>query len=130
MGKMFYTQQFGKKTFRGASTKDAYMNACKWYASNVIAKDKLHCIQVEYIKEKEGNAVTMVLYASLPEEEVMEQHCTCCKEIHHSFFINEDTHCDRCSAIGFQRRLQQKLAIKIDYYKVMLRKIVEEYRGE
>ena len=121
MGKMFYTQQFGKKIFRGASTKDAYMNACKWYASNVIAKDKLHHIQVEYIKEKEGNAVTMILYASFPEEEVMKQHCVCCKEMHHSFFVNEDTHCDRCSAIGFQRRLQQKLAIKIDYYKSILR---------
>lgn len=119
MGKMFYTQQFGKKTFRGTSTKDAYMNACKWYASNVIAKDKLHHIQAEYIKEKDGS-VTMVLYASLPEEEAMEQHCKCCKEMHHSFFINEDTHCDRCSAISFQKRLKQKMLIKLEYCKEML----------
>lgn len=128
MGKMFYTQQFGKKTFRGASAKDAYMNACKWYATNVISKDKLHHIQAEYIKEKD-DSVTLVLYTSIPEKEVLDQHCTCCKEMHHSFFINEDTHCDRCSAVGFQRRLQQKLAIKIDYYKQILRKIVEESRG-
>lgn len=129
MGKMFYTQQFGKKTFRGASTKDAYMNACKWYATNVIAKDKLHNVQVEYIKEKGDNAVTMVLYASLPEKEVMDQHCTCCREMHHSFFINEDVRCDRCSAIGFQKRLEQKLTIKISYCKDVLRKIVEECKG-
>lgn len=129
MGKMFYTQQFGKKTFRGESTKDAYMKACKWYATNVIAKDKLHHIYVEYTKEKDGKAVTMILYASISENEVMDQHCMCCKEMHHSFFINEDTHCDRCSVISFQRRIQQKLAIKIDYYKGILRGIVEEHKG-
>lgn len=126
MGKMFYTQQFGKKTFRGISTKDAYMNACKWYATNIIASDKLHNIQVEYIKEKEGNAVTMILYTSILEQEVMDRHCACCREMHHSFFINEDVHCDRCSAISFQRRIQQKLAIKIGYCKDILRKIVKK----
>lgn len=129
MGKMFYTQKFGKKTFHGASTKDAYMNACKWYATNVIAKDKLHNIQVEYIKEKDGNAVTMVLYASMPEKEVMDQHCTCCREMHNSFFINEDTHCERCSAVGFQKRLERKMAVKVNYCKCIIKKIIEECKG-
>lgn len=128
--KMFYTQQFGKKTFHGTSTKDAYLSACKWYASNIIAKDKFQSVQVEYIKESDGS-ITMVLYTSLPEKEVMEQHCTCCKEMHHAFFINEDTHCDRCSAISFQKRLEQKLSTKIGYYKEILRKVVKaQGKGE
>lgn len=125
MGKLFYTQKFAKKRFRGEDVKDAYMKACKWYASNVIAKDKLHHIQVEYIKEKD-NSVTMVLYASLPEEEAMEHHCQCCKEMHHAFFINEDTACNRCSAAGYQRRLVEHLSVKIDYYKQLLRRIIDE----
>lgn len=124
MGKMFYTQQFGKKTFYGTSTKDAYMIACKWYATNIIAKDKMHDVQVTYIKG--DNAVTMILYTSLPEKEVMEQHCECCREMHRSFFINESTQCDKCSAIGFQRRLEHKMTVKIEYYKEMLRKIVKK----
>lgn len=126
MAQILYSQPFGRKVFKGASIKDAYMKACKWYASNVIAKDKLHNVQVEYIKDAKANTVTIVLYAVLSETDVKEQHCQCCKEMHHSFFINEDTHCDRCSAAGYQRRLEQKLSVKLSYYKELLDKILTE----
>lgn len=123
MGKMLYTQKFGKKTFRGDDMKDAYTKATRWYASNIIASDKFHHIQVEF--EKSGdNAITMTLYASMVHKDVMDQHCTICREMHHSFFINEDTHCDRCSACGLNKRLESKLAIKLEYYKELLRKII------
>lgn len=126
MAQILYSQPFGRKVFKGASIKDAYMKACKWYASNVIAKDKLHNVQVEYIKDAKANTVTIVLYAVLSETDVKEQHCQCCKEMHRSFFINEDTHCDRCSAAGYQRRLEQKLSVKLSYYKELLGKILTE----
>lgn len=126
MATLFYSQRFGQKVFHGASVKDAYMKACRWYASNVIAKDKLHNVQVEYIKDEKQNAVTIVLYAVLNEKETFEQHCACCREMHHSFFINEDTACNRCSAAGYQRRLEQRLSIKLSYYKELLNKTLKE----
>ena len=126
MAQILYSRPFGRKVFKGTSIKDAYMKACKWYASNVIAKDKLHNVQVEYIKDAEANTVTIVLYAVLSETDVKEQHCQCCKEMLHSFFINEATECSRCSAAGYQRRLEQKLSVKLSYYKELLGKILTE----
>ena len=126
MAQILYSQPFGRKVFKGASVKDAYMKACKWYASNVIAKDKLHNVQIEYIKDAKANTVTIVLYAVLSETDVKEQHCQCCKEMHRSFFVNEDTECSRCSVAGYQRRFEQKLSVKLSYYKELLGKILTE----
>lgn len=124
MGKLFYTQKIGKKTFWGASVKEAYLSACKWYASNVIVKNDLQDVQVEFLKLKDKSAVEIVLYVSLPEDDIMEKHCNCCKEMHKSFFINEDTHCDKCSAISFQKRLRQIMSVKISCYKSKLDKAI------
>lgn len=121
MVRLHYSEQFAQRVFNGATTKDAYMKACKWYASNIIARDELHEIQCEFVKGI--NQVTLKLFAVLPEAEVLASHCQCCKEMHHSFFINEDTACNRCSAMAYQRRLKQKIAIKVGYYKSLVSKL-------
>ena len=80
MAQTLYSQPFGRKVFKGASVKDAYMKACKWYASNVIAKDKLHNVQVEYIKDAKGITVTIVLYAVLSETDVKNNIASAAKK--------------------------------------------------
>lgn len=125
MAKVLYTQQIASKKFRGATTKEAYMDACRWYATNIISKDKLHDIQVEYQKQKDGS-IKMILYAVMEHQPVFNQHCACCREMHHSFFINEDTACNRCSVAGFDRRLESKMQIKVSYYKELLSKMIKE----
>ena len=57
MAKILYSQRVAKKVFTGATVKDAYMKAVKWYASNIIAKDDLHEIQVEYKKDNTANTI-------------------------------------------------------------------------
>lgn len=113
--KICYSRQFAQKIFKGATTKDAYMKSVKWYASNIIAKDELHEVQVEFTKGI--NQVTLKLYAVMQEREVRENHCEICKEMHKSFFINEATNCNSCKAMAYQKRLEQKIAIKCQYYK-------------
>lgn len=129
MAQMYYSQRIARKAFRGTNVKDAYMKAVKWYASNIIAKDELHNVQVEYTKHKSEPVVIMSLYAVMSESEVIEQHCSICKEMHHSFFINEDTQCNRCSAMGYQKRLERKIITKVSYYKGLLSKIQNEGEG-
>lgn len=124
--KLYYSECFGKKSFYGISSKDAYMKACKWYASNVIAKDKLHNVQVEFIKDPKHPKVTLSLYAVLPEGEAREQHCRCCEEMHRAFFINENNNCNLCVAAGYQRRLEERIGIKVGYYKELLGKTTRE----
>lgn len=109
--------------------KSAYLSAVKWYSTNVLSKAEFINVHVQFVKDDKAEfpTITMHLFAVQDgEQDVMTQHCACCREMHHSFFINEDTHCSRCSALGFQNRLEQKINIKKDYYKEMLRKRLEE----
>ena len=121
--KVIYGQQLAQKVFRGKDQKDAYLKAVKWYASNMLASDKFHEIMVEYTKLPDGG-ITMTMWSTMSQQEIMDNHCQCCREMHHSFFINEDTHCDRCSAISFQKRLEWKMGIKLGYYKELLHKLL------
>mgnify|MGYP003425380885 CR=1 FL=1 len=110
-----YGKEFFKKSFTADDMKSAYMSAVKWYSTNVLSKAEFSNVQVQFIKdtERELPTITIRLFAIQDgEKDVMDQHCKCCKEMHHSFFINEDTNCNRCSALGFQNRLEQKINIK------------------
>lgn len=124
-----YSREFYKKSFTADTMKSAYLSAVKWYSTNVLSKAEFINVHVQFVKDDkaEFQTITMHLFAVQDgEQDVMTQHCACCREMHHSFFINEDTHCSRCSALGFQNRLEQKINIKKDYYKEMLRKRLEE----
>lgn len=120
-----YSREFFKKSFTAGDMKSAYLSAVKWYSTNVLSKAEFINVHVQFIKEDKNEfpTITMHLFAVQDgEQDVMSQHCKCCKEMHHSFFINEDTHCSRCSALGFQNRLEQKINIKRDWYKELLRR--------
>lgn len=116
-----YSKQFAQKTFKGATTKDAYTKAVKWYASNVIARDELHEVQVEFVKGI--NQVTLKLYAVMQEQVVRENHCEICREMHKSFFINEATNCNSCKMLAYQKRLDQKMSVKYQYYKELFNRL-------
>ncbi len=121
-----YSREFFKKSFTASSMKSAYMLAVKWYATNVLSKAEFINVHAQFVKDDaddESPTITIHLFAVQDgERDVMAQHCACCKEMHHSFFINEDTHCDRCSALGFQKRLEDKINIKKNLYSGLIRK--------
>lgn len=120
-----FSEEFAKKKFTANTMKEAYMLAVKWYATNVLSKDELHNVHVEFIKDNKSGlpTCTIHLFAVLDnEQEVFKQHCTCCEEMHHSFFINENNNCNICAAAGYQNRIEQKIKIKKEYYKELLRK--------
>ena len=124
-----YSREFFKKSFMADNMKSAYMSAVKWYATNVLSKAEFTNVHVEFEKCDKGESptVTIHLFAVLDgEQDVMSHHCECCREMHRSFFINEDTHCDRCSAMGFQNRLGQKINTKKEYYRETLKRRLEE----
>lgn len=117
-----FSEELLSMKFVGNNMKDAYMKAVKWYASNVLAKDELHNVCVEYEKDKQSPTVTIHLYVTLEEEEVRQSHCNVCRDFHHSFFINEVENCNSCNVLGYQRRLEQKIKVKRDYYRELLRR--------
>lgn len=120
-----YSKEFFKKSFTADDMKSAYLSAVKWYSTNVLSKAEFDNVHVQFIKEnkEESPTITIRLFAVQDgEQDVMAQHCQCCREMHHSFFINEDTHCSRCSALGFQNRLERKVNPKKERYKELLGK--------
>lgn len=120
-----YSREFFKKSFTAETMKAAYLSACKWYSTNVLSKAEFVNVHVQFVKEdsNEFPTVTVHLFAVQDgEKDVLEEHCRCCKEMHNSFFINEDTHCNRCSALGFQNRLERGINIKKDWYRDLLRR--------
>ena len=119
---LLYTEEFASRKFTGKSMKDAYLKAVKWYASNVLAKDELRNVQVEYEKVHDEQSPTIILhlYVSLVEEEVRAAHCNISRESHKSFFISEETNCAWCKNKGYQNRCDQHIEIKKTYYKQIL----------
>lgn len=127
MSKIHFSEEFYKRSFTADDMKSAYLKAVKWYASNVLSKAELQRVHVEFIKDEQSPTITIHLFAVLDDEqEVFSQHCKYCEEMHHSFFINENNNCNICAAKGYQNRMEQKIKIKRDYYKELLRRHVED----
>jgi uncharacterized paraquat-inducible protein A len=110
-----YCQEFYTVKFRGKNMKDAYLRACKWFATNVLSKDELHDVYAEYEKDEQSPTVTIHLYVSLTEEVARQEHCKVCKEISKSFLFEEE-HCSECKLKGYFNRVNNKIDIKSKYY--------------
>lgn len=125
MKKTLYGREFYSVKFSDESMKKAYMNACKWYATNVLSKDELHNVHVEFIKEKNEQqlpTITLKLFVALDEEEVREKHCKICKESSKLFYLHKESNCIKCEAGALQRRLDEIIRNKISYYNEMMHK--------
>lgn len=115
-----YCQEFYTTKFKGKNMKDAYLRACKWYATNVLSKDELQNVYVEYEKDEQSPTVTIHLYASLTEDLVRQEHCSICKEFSKSFLCGEETNCGDCKLKGYYNRINQKIEIKKLYYREII----------
>lgn len=122
-----YSKEFFKMKFKAETMKSAYMNACKWYATNVLSKDELHSVQVEFEKiTSEFPTVVIHLFAVLNEDELRERYCKLCKESHSLFFMNSNYDCNRCNANAYQKRADEMIGVKTLYYRELLSKVVKE----
>lgn len=118
-----YSKEFFKKKFVADTMKNAYMNAVKWYATNVLSKDELHNVQVEFEKsqdEQQFPTITVHLFAVLNEEELRERHCKICKETHSLFYMNSNYSCSKCEVNAYQKRADELIRVKSEYYKELI----------
>ena len=127
-----YSKEFFRKKFSADTMKIAYMNACKWYATNVLSKDELHNVQVEFEKNSKGEFPTVVihLFAVLKENELRDRYCKLCKESHSLFYMNQNYNCNRCEAKAYQARTDDMLRIKLEYYRQLISKVAKEVDDE
>lgn len=115
MASILYIKKYGEKTFYGFSVKEAYMKACKWYATYIISKCKFKDAQVEIQKNESKRSVTLVLYTSIQKDEVDRITCECCREVNMGLFLTGELNCDTCKAKSLMRRSEKMLAEKAKY---------------
>lgn len=115
-----YCREFYRIRFRGKNLKDAYLRACKWYATNVMSKDELQNTFAEYEKEEQSPTVVLHLYVSLAEDAVRQEHCNICKEVNKSFLGSDDCDCSNCKLHGYYNRIDRKIETKSLYYREII----------
>lgn len=132
MKQISYSKEFFKKKFVADTMKTAYMNACKWYATNVLSKAELHNVQVEFEKnvEEQFPTITIRLFAVLDEHELRERHCKICREVSELFYMRKEANCNKCELGGYQRRMDEMIQVKIEYYRELLNKRIKEDLSE
>lgn len=129
MKKAAYSKEFFSREFVAETMKDAYLKACKWYATNVLSKAELHEVQVEFEKgqnEQQFPTITIHLFTALNEETVHEKHCKICRESHTLFYVNQQLDCNRCNAMAYRSRMEDGLRIKNEYYRELLFKTIKK----
>lgn len=121
---MLYIEKFYEQEFKAQNSKEAYLKACKFVASNVISKgSKVEVTKVTWdvirVEKDENDLPTfrLSLYYKFDDTEFMKQTCKACKEFHKSFFINENFNCSRCNKVGYEKNIKQKLLIASEYFK-------------
>lgn len=113
-----YCEKFFSQTFNGKNRKQTYLNACKWVANNILSKEKLKNTFIEYEKIKDSTSIKVNVYVYIRDEDVREQHCKICREMHNTAFMSEETNCAWCKIKGYQNRIDNKLMLKKEYYKL------------
>lgn len=124
MKSITYSREFYEIKFSDVTMKEAYMKACRWYASNVISNRELKNVQVEFekIKDEQNPTIIVHLYAVLDEEELRERHCKICREFHSLFYINEKYNCNNCDTKAYQQRADDLLRNRTEYFRELLLK--------
>lgn len=111
---MLVSEKVLEKEFKGNSMKGAYMKACKWVATNVLAINNSKNITYKIVKQIKngrytGNVVLYVLVTA-EEKDVLDKNCKICKETGKMFYIAEQKHkCESCRIMPYRKRIEDKL---------------------
>ena len=110
---MLISEKVLEKEFQGRTTKEAYLNCCKWLSTNIIAVNNSKNITYKTEKVKTDSwskTIRLTVYVTADEEEVHERHCNICKEVSGSFFMSQNKYmCEVCKVPPYRRRLKNKL---------------------
>lgn len=110
---MLISEKVLEKEFQGRTTKEAYLNCCKWLSTNIIAMNNSKNITYKTEKintDSWSKTIRLTVYVTADEEEVHERHCNICKEVTGSFFMSKNKYmCEVCKMPPYRRRLKEKL---------------------
>ena len=112
---MLISEKVLEKEFQGRTTKEAYLNCCKWLSTNIIAVNNSKNITYKMEKintDSWSKTIRLTVYVTADEEEVHERNCNICKEVSGSLFMSKNKYmCEVCKMPPYRRRLKNKLEL-------------------
>lgn len=123
---MKYCEKVCSKQFSDISSQKAFLKASKWYYDYFFTNsDKFHDISVSYEKVKSDELITIkaTIWATLEESQIMSDNCKICKEVHNLFYVNDSYNCSSCTINAYRSRLTEKIVVKCNFYKDIIRRI-------
>ena len=110
---MNVSEKIFEKDFKAYKMKDAYLEACKWVSSNIIAKNNSNNITYKMEKKEGQNSISKIhltIYVTIDEQEVLERNCSICKEFNDNYFSCQNKYlCEVCRMPPYRNRLKERL---------------------
>lgn len=111
---MNITMKVKSFVFESSDEKEAYLKGCKNLAKYIASKKYKN---LSFSVERVGNSCVFNVYTTLNMNPDQKNFCDLCKEMHSSFFINEEYNCKRCNLKAFLEREDKKLRISKSFYR-------------
>lgn len=114
---MYLTCKICSFIVEAETEKEAYIKGCKKMAPLIASKKYKHTSsKIERVPGSE-NTFQFVIFTNIDLGSEYRNFCKMCKEMHCSFYINEEYNCARCNLRVFIERTEQKARVSKGYYK-------------
>ena len=127
--KIDFVTRIYKKKFQAESRKEAYLKACKWAATIVIANQDELCqidFRYEFLKEQLPTC-QLSIYLALDELEFRNTTCTACREYNRLFFMQgKSLQCEDCKMWWYINRMEEFASGRKTLYGGKLKRIIKE----
>lgn len=107
--------RIGSKSFSDEDRNKAYKKAVKFILKLITWQQLQYNIKEE--QTEEGYKFTVSFYTVCDLNSEMNRHCSICKELHSSFFFNDNFNCNACKLKSFQHREKERLNISKNAFK-------------
>lgn len=115
-----YSEKIFQKTFSNEVSKDAYLEACKWLAKTVYSKGDLPryiTVRINKSDKKVKNKFVFIVevFATIEEEEIHENFCHKCKQLHTIFYSIDKPECCKCNMFVYRQKVADSIKVMKGY---------------
>lgn len=116
-----YCEKFFEKQFSNEDSKKAYLDACKWLAVNVYGKKfskdvSVRVTKLPITKKSKIPTFNVELFATINGDEMEENHCHKCKQLHTIFYCIDYPDCKKCNFKKFKKELEDRIFGLREYF--------------
>ena len=108
------------KKFKNENSKQAYLDACKWIAQNIVSKKEISnniSIKITKIENVKIPTFNVELIVDVDRKKLQEDFCGKCKHIYNTFYQVDKMHCEECKMKAYCKTNDNYTKGLINIYK-------------